>query len=195
VIRVAISLILLAQEPVPKVTVTYLPSGVLSTDPRYDDSLVRGHSQVLIDLREPSLFAPVNPEDVGQYAFRFTYLRAFNEPIVVRLVVLKDGTGELHAKRGPPVTSNNQQIVDQTLTMSKDQTAALLSKIQASGFWTEDPKETSVGLDGSDWIFEGRKDGDYHVVRRWEPRKGKLRELGLQFLKVSNLKLSGREIY
>ena len=191
---VATLLILLAQPPVAKPTITYFPSGVIDPYPRLDNFIIQWYSKSLTYLREPSVFDPVNSV---HDSYRFTYLRAFSEPIAVRLVVQNDGTAELHLKRGEHLEymGKRQPFLDESRMLTKEETAACISAIEQSGFWADDPKRTQTGTDGSDWIFEGRKSGNYHVVVRWYPQKGKMRELGLFFLKTARLKLYEREIY
>jgi hypothetical protein len=55
--------------------------------------------------------------------------------------------------------------------------------------------------DGAQWILEGTKGNDYHVVNRQSPddnfhrNAGKYRELCLHILKLSGLDLKKEKIY
>jgi len=59
----------------------------------------------------------------------------------------------------------------------------LLAQLRRVDFWSL-PSHTDEenGADGAEWIIEGVKEGKYHVVRRWSPEKGPIRELGLVFV-------------
>ena len=53
-----------------------------------------------------------------------------------------------------------------------------------------------MGTDGSQWIIEGVKKGQYHVVDRWMPKDGMVRELGLLLaLDFAKLNIPKNEIY
>jgi hypothetical protein len=45
----------------------------------------------------------------------------------------------------------------------------------AASFWALDPEELRLGLDGSDWLIEGRRKDIYRAVSRWSPDGGHLR--------------------
>jgi hypothetical protein len=47
----------------------------------------------------------------------------------------------------------------------------LLERIEGVGFWTQPlhPPDI-VGLDGAQWIIEGIKSGEYHIIDRFTPK-------------------------
>jgi hypothetical protein len=53
-------------------------------------------------------------------------------------------------------------------------------------FWTAPTEEENgtVGCDGAQWIMEGAKGGQYHVVDRWSPDEGPYRKAAL-FLAIN----------
>jgi hypothetical protein len=57
------------------------------------------------------------------------------------------------------------------------------------------PPEPELGLDGAQWIIEGRRAAQYHVVDRWTPKKGSYRDAGLHFLQLSGLSVPEKELY
>jgi hypothetical protein len=67
--------------------------------------------------------------------------------------------------------------------MDAKEVGRVLSQFEAMGFWqmpTPDPPPVNVArCDGAEWIFEGSRDGRHHVVVRWSPEEGALRNLGL----------------
>ena len=38
------------------------------------------------------------------------------------------------------------------------------------------------GVDAAQWIFEGLKGGEYHIVDRWSPENGEVHSLGIMML-------------
>jgi hypothetical protein len=59
----------------------------------------------------------------------------------------------------------------------------LLNKAQ---FWTAPTEQEAdgVGCDGAQWIMEGVKTSQYHVVDRWSPKEGPYRKAAL-FLAIN----------
>jgi hypothetical protein len=64
-------------------------------------------------------------------------------------------------------------------------------------FWKmPNPVNDQRGTDGSQWIIEGVKGGLYHVLDRWSPEKGIVRELGLILaLELAQMDIPKNEIY
>jgi hypothetical protein len=62
----------------------------------------------------------------------------------------------------------------------------LKAKLESAEFWTMPTQEQDFGGDGSEWIIEGVKNGEYHVVARWTPKEGSpYQSLGKQFVELS----------
>jgi hypothetical protein len=57
------------------------------------------------------------------------------------------------------------------------------------------PSRRDLGLDGAQWVIEGRRVDAYHVVDRWSPRGGPYRDAGLAFLQLAGLSATGKEVY
>lgn len=66
----------------------------------------------------------------------------------------------------------------------------VLELIDAMGFWQMPAQDEVAGMDGAQWILEGYRHGAYHVIDRWSPTKGLLRELGL-YLALTLSKFDG----
>lgn len=62
----------------------------------------------------------------------------------------------------------------------------ILSLIVSMDFWKlpSEPTPYGTGCDGSEWILEASRRGDYHVVDRWSPETGPLHELGLYVVRT-----------
>lgn len=71
----------------------------------------------------------------------------------------------------------------------------ILDKETSSNTKPEAEEKEEIGLDGAEWIFEGLYEKKYQVFRKWSPKAGKARELGLYFLKLSGLSIDAKDIY
>lgn len=58
--------------------------------------------------------------------------------------------------------------------------ARLQDELIATGFWALDPVDEQRGLDGAQWLIEGRRGNVYRRVSRWSPQ-GELQSLGRLF--------------
>jgi hypothetical protein len=84
-------------------------------------------------------------------------------------------------------------LQNSTSTLTRDQTEWFLGKIEDNKFWKLSAVDkTRMGLDGGQWIIEGVKDGNYHIVDRWSPEGGPVRTIGLLMLhKLAKVKIPG----
>ena len=88
-------------------------------------------------------------------------------------------------------------IQDDVATLTKERTDWFLQVIEANSFWKLPSRdETRMGCDGAQWIVEGVKDGNYHIVDRWSPERGEVRAIGVALIKeVAKLHIAGKEVY
>jgi hypothetical protein len=124
-------------------------------------------------------------------AYRFTWLRSFHHPIVVRAERLGDGY-LLTAKQldGAGGYKPGKLMVNRTSALSTDEWAHLTALVDSVGFWTAGPQpREQIGLDGAQWIVEGVAEHRYHTVDRWSPPEGDrgVRRLGLFMLQLARL--------
>jgi len=176
----------------------YFPKGAFSDDTHVDPFIARWYSTYLTALREPSLLQLTGKPSCETY--RFVWLRTFHHPVIVRLDIRADGIGELTAKvsNGTGGYEPGQLIQDISRPLTREQTDTFLAKVGTVKFWELPSYENSGGggEDGSQWIIEGVKEGKYHVVDRWTPSKGAVRELGLTLaLGLAELKVPKDELY
>ena len=59
--------------------------------------------------------------------------------------------------------------VDETAPIAGDRVARFFAQLDQSHFWAMPADLPRTGLDGADWILEGVRDGNYHIVVRWCP--------------------------
>ena len=185
--------------------VVYFPKLTLESRPDMDNFVTGYYSAQLKALEEPSLFELAKIPAAQSY--RFLWLRSFDHPIAVRLDIKADGTGVLTTK----MTSQKGGVEPGTLIenntkpVTAEQTQAFLKKIEQVQFWsltaeTHDPTEPP-GLnqniaDGADWIIEGVHAGKYHVVKRWSPETGPIRELGIALVfELAEMNIPKNEVY
>jgi len=75
----------------------------------------------------------------------------------------------------------------------------ILDLIESMGFWqmpSEPARSDTVGLDGAQRILEASSHSVYHVIDRWSPQDGPLRELGLYLaLGLGKLNVPEKTIY
>jgi hypothetical protein len=119
-----------------------------------------------------------------QPTLRFTWLRSFHAPVVIRLDTAADGAvlmtaTELSGQGGyePGVVARR---VERRLTITES--AVLARMLEETDALGQPPAECALGLDGAQWILESAGPGGYHFVDRQSPDDGPVRELGLHLL-------------
>jgi hypothetical protein len=172
----------------------YFPTGSL------DSFSVDWYSKHLKAMHEPSLYE-FSRADPNAEVYRFLWLRSFHNQIAIRLVVGKNGSGWINARmitlgRHYEPGSIRRYSVS-WLTRAKTQ--SLLAAFESAGFWslpTEPPANGRIGLDGAQWIFEGVRGGQYHLIDRWSPEAGDpVRAVGTLALKLARFRIRASEIY
>jgi hypothetical protein len=124
------------------------------------------YSEHLFAMREPILFS----DSCQTETYRFIWLRTFDNPISIRIEKQKNiylltwklcnGAGGYEPRL---LTIAKQKQIDDTVW---ENFKRLLNHID---FWNMDTESETMGLDGSQWILEGKAPNKYHVVDRWTP--------------------------
>lgn len=148
-------------------------------------------------FREPSLWERSKQSPVAQ-SYRFTWLRTFHHPVVIRIDVRPDGICELTAKVGLGAGGYDPGMLirNETRPLTREQSEWFLNQVNLE-FWNL-PKEDAKtgGLDGSQWVIEGVKNGQYHIEDRWSPDAGPIHDLGLAMaIGLADLRIPKDEIY
>ncbi|MDR6841542.1 hypothetical protein [Pseudoxanthomonas sacheonensis] len=156
-------------------------SALNQTDERSDAFVRHWYSKHLTAMGEPSL-------SCGQpgHVYRFTWLRTFHHPVVVRVIdkgshavvqaIELDGAGGYEPGK---VLRRFEK------TLSVDQLQELKNAFSEAQFGSMPTSEERNGLDGSEWIVEVSDTGKYHVVVRWSPDNGPIRDIGSRFLALT----------
>jgi hypothetical protein len=131
-------------------------------------------------MGEPSL------SEQGPEGYRFLWMRHLHNPVAVRLARAGDEVSvvTVEADEHDPTSKRRHEFAASGAAWT-----TLLGHLQAADFWNlaGDPSDEERGLDGADWIVEGRRGGIYHSVIRWNPGAGPFREVCEDFIKVSGL--------
>jgi len=149
-------------------------------------------SKFLFAMKEPLLFnKPIQKE-----VFRFTWLRTFDEPVVIRIekesnqisVSWKVADGKGGYEPGNLITNMNKSIS----IHDWDEFTDLVKKID---FWNM-KRSGQSGFDGSEWILEGVNESNYHVVSVWTPNaKSEFYKVCNYLIELTNLKIDEKEKY
>ncbi len=178
----------------------YFPKNALSYDSQSDQRKADWYSHELRVLEEPSLLKLA--DDTSLESYRFLWLRTFHHPVAIRLDVKADGTGTLTTKianveAGFPRAKPAHLLDNASRQLTLERTQEFLAQVKRASFWSlPSHVDDQTGTDGSQWIIEGVKGGKYHVVDRWSPNEGAVRELGLALaLRIGQMKIQKGEIY
>jgi len=134
----------------------------------------------LAALREPSLY---ERRTNGQTVYRFLWIPAFHHTIAARLAIKDDGSGTLVLKEvsGAGGYDPGHLAIEKSVEVSAIRVKEVVKLIDGMQFWKLANGEINremIGLDGSQWVLEGAKAGEYRVVEIWSPRSGPLVDLG-----------------
>ncbi len=178
---------------------SYFPKGAFSSNAEGDEFRADWYSKHLKNMDEPSLLESTSDRSVQLY--RFIWLRTFHHPVVIRLQVAKDGTGILITKvsDGAGGYETGKLVQNTVRHFPQDKVQAFIAEVDRLEFWKLPSFQENPGfvdLDGSQWIIEGAKDGEYHVVDRWSPKNGPIRDLGITLVfGLAQLKIPKDTIY
>jgi hypothetical protein len=172
----------------------YFPVGVL------DAHEVDRYTRQLKAMREPSLYELAR-QDPGAEVYRFLWLRSHQHPIAIRLVVRKNGSGWINARMTTLGAHDEPGGIRRYSVswLTRAKTQSLLAAFESAGFWnlpTDPPANGLVSLDGAQWIFEGVRGGQYHIIDRWSPKAGDpARVIGTLALKLARFRIRPDEVY
>jgi hypothetical protein len=145
------------------------------------------YSNHLSAAQEPSLYQ--TPPKQGSYpdSIRFTWLRSFDYPVIVRLDGVHSPSAKLVAKQltgagGYDPGSVSKRIQRQ---LTREQTARLRNLLITTHAMALPSRICDGGLDGADWLIEISDRHEYHFLSRWTPNNGEVREIGLAMLKLT----------
>lgn len=162
--------------------------------PVLSEFAARWYSNHLQAAEEPSLSEPpVLSKQRERSVLRFTWLRSFDPPIMVRVEGLGSGSPRMIAKRlsgaGGYAPGKIADTVDRPLTASETQK---LRELLADTHLAQPLPPASTlkecgppGLDGAEWLVEVVDRRGYHFAKDWSPRTGDVRQVGLAMLALT----------
>jgi hypothetical protein len=196
--RVVCFLIIVAVRELP--AQQYFPPGALDTASYGNDSKAIWYAKNLKALHEPSLWEL--SRDPKAEAYRFLWVRTFHHPIAARLVVRSSGSGWMHVSEtsGKGGYEPGRIIRYGVSWLTKTKTESFLTALKAADFWNLPTlpvtNEGIVNLDGSQWIVEGVKNGQYHIIDRFSPdTRDPVRAIGVLALKLGRFRIRSGELY
>ncbi len=150
------------------------------------------YTRYLSAMKEPSVNAPL-AEGVAR-VFRFTYLRSFHDPLVVRIIDKgKDLTMTAIRLKMDREYRPVKVLHDETRALGPESTQTIRELIAQKDFGkplngTEE-ELASGRLDGSRWIFEIRDKDGYRMLDIWTPEalampEKELKDAGLDPTKI-----------
>jgi hypothetical protein len=159
-----------------------------------DTLILAWYSKHLRAMKEPLLF---NKKENKQI-FRFTWLRTFDNPVTIRIeksqdnIVLSwklcDGAGGYDP---------GKMTISDSITVDEETWRLFNKLVNRTHFWDmETVEKDQIGLDGEQWILEGKNEQKYHVVDRWTPTSGAyfdccnflIKEIRIDSLKLSEVR-------
>ena len=149
------------------------------------------YEEQLLAMHENSLFE----DDSTTTMYRFTWLRTFHHPMVFRLTLNRDGTGTLLGKMadGAGGYKPGKLVKEVSVPLTIEEASLFETRLQDAEFWKMTARQSGLGTDGAEWIWEARKNGLYRLVDRWSASDSDLGKVALDLMKKSGLELG--EIY
>lgn len=163
----------------------YFPAG------KFDQYKFRWYTNFLVGLQEPSL---VHSNSKSEFV-RFTWLRSFDNPVSVRVIIGVDGPSKIVLKvsDGAGGYEVGRLFTNETRVLSQNETSRILDALQFLRL-CEDPPEKMM-FDGAQWIFERKTPAGYCVIDEQSPEEGDLREAGLLLLGLAGYIIGKDDTY
>ena len=122
--------------------------------------------------------------DIDGQTYRFMCFPSFDQVVVGRIEINEDGTAEVYCKKWREDTDmySEDNYAQGQVTLDKEETRAFLDLLDSSDYWNQPAEMEHLGKDGYDMFVEGVKDGTYHIVDRWSPRKDDLVSVVYEYL-------------
>ena len=158
--------------------------------PSANDFVEEWYSKHLKALEEKALWKM--REDKNLHLYRFLSLPAWGNPTAITFSIGEDGSGSLIVKKtdGQGGYEPGKLILNKTIKLSQAQTDELLKRFEKPKFWSLPTRIDRMGLDGTQWIIEGLKEGNYHIVDRWTPEEGEFVDTCLLMFKFAGIELN-----
>lgn len=159
----------------------YFPLNHFSENEEIDLVVRDRYAKIFGRIGEASLFR--ESSNLKVEAYRITMIPPFGSPKSILVRINENSLGQIR------VSSDKQrkQTV-QNRTISAREVQKLRSLVGKSEFWklpSIDIQERMDVLDGADWVLEIVANGRYHVVSQVSDRKGIVKKVGDQMLRLT----------
>lgn len=171
----------------------FLP-GKFFDDVNIVDKVDTDYASIMNGLKESSLLTVLDSDD--EEVYRFVWLRSFDNPISLRI---QKSFAKILINIKEHELGNDDNfgalIVDRKKDVSIPEWINFKKLLAKECFWTLDIGKDLIGIDGSVWILEAKKENRYHVVYRRSPERGNFRAACLYLLELSELNINESKIY
>ena len=127
--------------------------------------------------------------------YRISCFPSFAPPVIVRLHVNESGDGIAFLNRwgGRRALDDRRYFREGTpYDVSAPDVSKFLALVKSIDFWNMRPEPDSPpDYDGSTWVLEGIRNGEYHEVSRRSPKHGDFRDAGLLLMNYAGLDACG----
>lgn len=162
--------------------------------PRLSDVETEWYSSQWNAACEPPLEDAAKSKGSSSFTFRFSFLPTFDSSLFMRLephksghtLIVKQMTGSGGYDPGIIARSKEIELSEKDVAAIQESLIGILEARDASVGTArlEGPKDTCFfTFDGTMWIFETVKDGQYDLIQENSPREGPLFDLGQMLLK------------
>lgn len=173
----------------------FFPAGSHNQDPNIDAYVEAWYSTQLRALKEQPLCCGAASPGL---TLRFTWLRSFDHPVVLRLENASGNSWTLTTKvaSGMGAYKPGRLVIDTTFAVLPVDAMAIAESIRSHDtFWNlptaagraaapgELPREMGAG--GSQWIVEVLDGSRYHYTNEWSPESGLVRDIGMRLIRLS----------
>lgn len=137
-------------------------------DKDVDEIVFKQLSRQLSALKEPSIWTQSKEND-GVTTYRFMWLATHRRPTCIRVDKRAD-TVILHISQhdGSPGMIPGKLILSKDRKLTNQQWLRIQDEFERATFWSETTsvQENEGGADGDDMVFEGARQGKYHIMLR-----------------------------
>jgi hypothetical protein len=159
----------------------------------FDSFTNEWYSRHLRAMNESVLFeGKINKE-----IFRFTWLRTFHNPVVIRIEKENDSVNLFYKMTdGAGGYEPGEIVIDSRKKLALNDWQKFIQLVDSCHFWSTMPCEKLVkGLDGSQWILEGATNDYYQVVDEWMPEEGSYYDCCNFLIELTGLNIKKKEKY
>jgi hypothetical protein len=191
--KVAFALILgvtaaaIAIVAIPADSVRYFPPSLATKAacglPVVSDFEAEWYGSALRAAHEAPLYGPLSTTGTTA-TYRFTWLRSFHHPIIIRVDERSSGVRILTAKGLSGAGGYAKGVIDNQLVrpLSQAEGAKFHSLLTTTHVLDLAATDCHAGADGAPWIIEAQTRDGYRYVNRWSPQDGPVRDVGVLLL-------------